>query len=68
MKMHVIRMGVNNYYDAFSRSWRTDPIVRPTYKIGKVKIGMDVGPLMKEGLLRLAGRKRRSGPIIMPSN
>jgi len=61
-------LGVNNYFDPFSRSWKTDPIVRPTYKIGKVKIGMDVGPLMKEGILKLAGKKRAAGPIIMPPN
>jgi len=63
-----IDLGVNNYYDVFSRSWRTDPIVRPKYKIGKVKLDMDLGPLMKEGILRLAGKKRYEGPMIMPLN
>jgi len=63
-----VDLGLNNYYDAFSRSWRTDPIVHPKYKIGKMKIEMDLGPLMKESLLRLAGKKRYMGPIIMPPN
>lgn len=62
-----IDLGVNNYYDAFSNKWRTDPIVRPTYKIGKVKMSIDVGPLMKEGVLRLINKRKVDGPIIMPS-
>jgi len=61
-----VDLGVNNYYDPFSHVWRTDPIVRPTYKIGKVKIGMDVGPLVREGILRLAGKRRQAGPIMLP--
>jgi len=60
-------LGVNNYYDVFSHSWRSDPIVRPTYKIGKMKVGMDVGPLMKEGMLRLLHKKRSANPTILPS-
>ena len=62
-----IDLGVNNYYDAFSNKWRTDPIVRPTYKIGKVKMSIDVGPLMKEGVLRLINKRKVDDPIIMPS-
>ena len=62
-----IDLGVNNYYDAFNRSWRTDPIVRPTYKLGKVKMSIDMGPLMKEGLLLLMNKRKIDGPIIMPS-
>lgn len=62
-----IDLGVNNYYDAFSGSWQTNPIVRPTYKIGKVKMSFDMGPLMKEGILRLMNKRRVDGPIILPS-
>lgn len=62
-----IDLGVNSHYDAFSHSWQTNPIVRPTYKIGKVKMSIDVGPLMKEGILRLMNKRRVNGPIIMPS-
>lgn len=61
-----VDLGVNNYYDAFNRCWQTNPIVRPTYKVGKVKIGMDVGPLIKEGILCLMNKQRVNGPIIMP--
>jgi len=61
-----VDLGVNNYYDPLIHNWRTDPIVRPTYKIGKVKIGMDIGPLVKEGILRLAGKKRPAHPMILP--
>ena len=60
-------LGVNNYYDAFNRCWQTNPIVRPTYKIGKVKMSVDVGPLIKEGILHLMNKQRVDGPIIMPS-
>lgn len=62
-----IDLGVDNYYDAFNRCWQTNPIVRPTYKIGKVKMTIDVGPLVKEGVLRLMNKQRVDGPIIMPS-
>lgn len=29
-------LGVNRYYDPFARRWRTDPIVRPKFKVGKI--------------------------------
>lgn len=62
-----VDLGVNNYYDPFSRSWQTDPIVRPSFKIGKIKTNIDFGPVIKEGLIKLTGKKRQQGPIIMPS-
>ncbi len=62
-----IDLGVNNYYDAINRCWQTNPIVRPTYRIGKVKMSIDAGPLLKEGILRLMNKQRVYGPIIMPS-
>lgn len=61
-----IDLGVNNYYDAFNRCWQTNPIVRPTYKIGKVKMTIDMGPLIKEGILRLMNKQRVYNHIIMP--
>src|SRR5574344_265526 len=62
-----IDMGGNNYYDPFARRWQTDPIIRPKFKIGKVKMDIDLGPMVKEGMLRLIGRSRNQGPIIMPA-
>jgi len=59
-------LGVNNYYDPFSRSWRTNPIVRPTYKVGKVRIGVDVGPLMTQEILKRNGKMGPAGPVMMP--
>lgn len=61
-----IDLGVNNCYDPFARRWQTDPIVRPKFKIGKVEMDVDLGPLMKDAILRIAGKQRRQGPIIMP--
>lgn len=61
-----IDLGVNNHYDPFARRWQTDPIIRPSFKIGKIKTDIDLGPLMKEGMLKIMGKKRRQGPIIMP--
>lgn len=60
-------LGVNNHYDPFARRWQTDPIIRPTFKIGKVKTSIELGPAVKEGLLRMMGKRRSQGPIIMPS-
>lgn len=59
-------LGVNNHYDPFIHSWRTDPIVRPVFKIGKVKAGIDFGPIVKDGILKIMGKQRQQGPIIMP--
>lgn len=62
-----VDLGVNNRYDPFAHRWRTDPIVRPTFKIGKVKSSIDLGPILKEGMLKIMGKQRRQGPIIMPN-
>lgn len=59
-------LGVNRYYDPFARRWRTDPIVRPKFKVGKIKMDFDVGPLVKQGLLKIFGKQQSQGPIIMP--
>lgn len=60
-------LGVNNRYDPFAHRWQTDPIIRPTFKIGRIKTDIDFGPLVKDGMLRIMGKKRQQGPIIMPS-
>lgn len=62
-----IDLGVNRRYDPFSHRWITDPIVRPSFKLGKMKMEIDTGPLIKESILKLMGRKPRPGAIIAPS-
>lgn len=61
-----IDLGVNRHYDPFARRWQTDPVVRPTFKIGKVKTDIDFGPLIKQAMLHIMDKKGSRGPMIMP--
>lgn len=59
-------LGVNRHYDPFARRWISDPIVRPTFKIGNIKMDVDVGPLLKDMVNDIFNKHRSRGPIIMP--
>lgn len=45
-----LSMGVKSYYDPFRRRMETDPIIAPAVKIGKVRVGVDVGHAAKNYL------------------
>lgn len=45
-----LSVGAKSYYDPFRRRFETDPIIAPTVKVGKVRIGVDVGHAAKHYL------------------
>lgn len=45
-----LSLGARSYYDPFMRRYEIDPIIAPTVKVGKVKIGVDFGHAAKECL------------------
>jgi len=57
-----ISVGAKSYYDPFARRTMVDPIIAPTVKIGKVKVGIDIGPVVKEGIRSLVGGHNKKGP------
>jgi len=53
--------GVRREYNPYTMSWETNPIVMPQVKIGDVKIGVDIGPAIKNGIVNMQ-RNKNSGP------
>lgn len=63
-----LKLGAQRYYDPFQRQWKTDPIVTPSFKIGrKFVMELPVGPLVRESLETLFKKNSNNGPTIMPS-
>lgn len=63
-----LKLGAQRYYDPFQRQWKTDPIVTPSFKIGrKFVMELPVGPLVRESLETLFKKGSNNGPTIMPS-
>jgi hypothetical protein len=64
-----IDLGVKRQYDPFRHQWYTDPIVTPQFKINnKVKIGVEMGHFLGQGLYDITHKHQRGGPIIMPTD
>lgn len=63
-----IKLGLERYYDPFSRHWEMKPIVTPTLHISKhFTLELPAGDLFKEAADKYIWKKKR-GPIIMPGN
>lgn len=60
--------GVRQEFNPYTHSWETYPIVMPTVKIGDVKIGIDVGPVIKNGIQSINDKNRRLPPSGSPTN
>ena len=45
--------GVRREFNPFTNSWETYPIVMPQVKVGDFKIGVDVGPVIKNGIQQM---------------
>lgn len=43
-----LEMGVQRYYDAMRGRWETVPVVIPSYRFEKFKLGLDVGGILYE--------------------
>lgn len=62
-----VKLGARRYYDSFQRQWRFEPIITPTFKVGrKLHIELPVGPLVQETAEKLLRKNTNNGPIIMP--
>ena len=48
-----VSLGAKTYYDPFRRRMETDPIIVPSFKVNKVRIGIDVGYAAKSYLQSL---------------
>lgn len=61
-------LGVERYYDPYSRRWETSPIITPKIKFSdKFTLALPVGQLVKEILDdKVFKSSRKSGPMIMP--
>lgn len=57
--------GVRREFDPYTNSWETYPIVMPQVKVGDVKIGVDVGPMIKNGVQQM--NNKRQPPQTPPS-
>ena len=45
--------GVRREFNPFTNSWETYPIIMPQVKVGDVKFGVDVGPMIKNGVQQM---------------
>lgn len=58
----AISGGVRRDFNPYTRSWETNPIIMPTVKIGDVKIGVDLGPAIKNGIQSIQNDRRQGPP------
>lgn len=59
----AISVGARSHYDPFSNRMVIDPIIMPSFKIGKVKVDFDVGPATKSLLENLVHRRNKQIPV-----
>jgi len=57
----AISSGVRQEYNPYTMSWETNPIIMPQIKIGDVKVGVDIGPVIKNAIVNMQ-RENNSGP------
>ena len=62
-----IDVGAYNAYDPFS-GHQVTPIVQPFVKVGGAKLGIDLGPMIRDAIWNASGRGRNGmgGPGLMP--
>ena len=62
-----LEMGVQRVYNPMKGKWETIPIFIPSYKIGSVELGLDVGALIYEILQRTVFDKpNKANNVIIP--
>lgn len=59
-----LEMGVQRYYDTMRGRWETVPVVIPSYRFEKFKLGLDVGGILYEILRETIFDKRGGSPTI----
>lgn len=54
-------------FDAFQRQWKMEPIITPSFKVGKkMRIELPVGPLVQKSMEKLLKKPTNDGPMITP--
>lgn len=65
-----IELGAQSYYNTLTGRWEVLPVVAPYYKFDKMKLQIDVGPILLEvirgAIQKSRGESSRPGPTIMP--
>ncbi|MGI6222761.1 MAG: hypothetical protein ACOYJG_04065 [Prevotella sp.] len=62
-----MKMGMERYYDAFSKSWHNEPIVTPVWHVSKkFDVELPLGDLVRRGLQNIFDHDNR-GPMIIPN-
>lgn len=60
-----LNLGVQREYDLFRRQWITDPIIMPSFKMGKTTIQIDFGSALRYIIQNLIHKDQyNQGPII----
>ena len=49
----ALSLGARSYYDTFGKRMEIDPIIAPTVKVGKIRVGIDMGHAAKHYLRSL---------------
>ena len=57
-----LQVGAKREFDPYTQRWEMYPIVVPTIRIGDVKVGVDVGPMMKQGYMMMQNRHNPPPP------
>jgi hypothetical protein len=63
----ALRLGAQNYYDAFQGRWRVEPIVTPTFRISnKVVMEFPFGPLLRDAAEAIFIKKNADKAKMIP--
>lgn len=57
-----MQVGARREFDPYTQRWEMYPVVVPTIRIGDVKVGVDVGPMMKQGYMMMQNRHNPPPP------
>lgn len=57
-----MQLGARREFDPYTQRWEVYPVVVPTIRIGDVKVGVDVGPMMKQGYMMMQNRHNPPPP------
>lgn len=59
--------GIKRYVNPMTGRWETAPIVRPFFKVGKVKMELELGDLLRDFIIYQVNKKKGpQGPMLVP--
>lgn len=62
-----INGGVRREFNPYTNSWETYPIIMPQVKVGDFKFGIDIGPMIKNGVEQMNNSRQPPPPPPPPS-